>query len=113
MRDIQSVFDRSQDLKRKQRELKRAYRDSLDQSLQYQQVVEKLDELKEKKKSIEATIKKDFPQLDKLKNDIASDAEMLSDLALNSLIKGQPIDITDEYKNKYEPVLSVRFRKIG
>lgn len=113
MRDIQTIFDRSQDLKKQQRELKKAYRDSLQQSVEYQQVIEQVDTLKAKKKTIEVEIRKDFPQLDKLKNDIASDALMLSDLALNSLIKGEPIKIKDQYENQYEPIVSVRFKKIG
>ncbi len=113
MRDLQTIFDRSQNLKKQRRELKKSYRDSLKQSLQYQEIIEKLDELKAKKKSIETEIGKDYSQLEKLKSDIASDTEMLSDLVLNSLIKGEPIKIIDEYKNQYEPILSVRFKKIG
>ena len=112
MVDLQSIFDRLQDLKKQQRELKRDYRDNLTGSQEYQEIVEKMQELREKKKRIEEGYKKDFPQLERLKNDIESDVLMLSDLALNHLAKGEAIQISDEYKNQYEPIFNVRFKKI-
>ncbi len=112
MTDLQSIFDRLQELKKQQRELKRDYRDSLAGSQEYQGVVEKMQEFKEKKKRIEEEYRKEFPQLEQLKADIESDVLMLSDLALNYLAKGEAIQISDEHKNQYEPVFNVRFKKI-
>ncbi|MFA5021742.1 MAG: hypothetical protein WC508_01530 [Patescibacteria group bacterium] len=112
MSKLQEIFNKVQDSKRKQKELKRAYRDNLDGSEQYQNIIEQIKILREKKKVIEQTFKKEFPQLERLKNDIESDNEMLSDLTINSLIKGEPIQIADEYNNQYQPILNVRFKKI-
>ena len=112
MANLQSIFDRVQDLKKEQRDLKRDYRDSLAGSAQYQEVIEKIKVLREKKVVIEEGYKKDFPQLDKLKNNIESDIEMLSDIALNHLVKGESIKIIDAYENQYEPIFNVKFKKI-
>ena len=112
MPNLQEVFNRLQESKKKQRELKRDYRDTLENSPRYQEIVESIKDLREKKKQIEHETKKDFPQLEQLKTDIASDNELLSDLALNSLVKGEPIEIADNDHNQYEPILSVRFKKI-
>ena len=37
---------------------------------------------------------------------------MMSDIALNKIMKGETVEITDQYDNKYEPLFSVKFRKI-
>jgi hypothetical protein len=42
---------------------------------------------------------------------IAGDNQLLSDLALNQLAKGEAIKIVDENKVEYEPVFTVRFKK--
>ncbi|MFA6410460.1 MAG: hypothetical protein WCW26_02690 [Candidatus Buchananbacteria bacterium] len=112
MTKLQEVFNKVQDTKRKQRELKRSYRDSLEGSEQYQNIIDQINILKEKKKAIEETFKKEFPQLERLKNDIESDNEILSDLTINCMIKGEPVEIMDEYNNQYQPILNVRFKKI-
>lgn len=112
MPNLQEIFNRVQETKKKQRELNRAYRDSLQNSQQYQQILEKMDELKMKRKTIIEELKREFPQLERIKKEIEDDTEILSDLALNSLIKGEAIEIIDEYKNQYEPILKVRFKKI-
>jgi len=112
MPSLQDVFNRVQETKKKQRELKRDYRETLENSEQYQEILNQLDQFKIKKKTIIENLKKEFPQLERLKKDIESDTEMLGDLALNSLIKGEMIEIKDEYNNQYEPVLKVRFKKI-
>ena len=116
MKDLQSIFTKLQNLKKEQKELKAIYRDSLKNSDQYQKIIEDLKELKTKKKDIEdltkAELKSSFEKLEGLKYDIESENELMSDIALNQLIKGEPISITDQYENKYEPVFSVRFKKI-
>ncbi|MFA6322534.1 MAG: hypothetical protein WCX71_03600 [Candidatus Buchananbacteria bacterium] len=112
MKQIQDIFSKVQETKRKQRELNRAYRDSLNNTQQYVDILEKMEELKQKKKIIVENLKKEFPQLDRLKADIESDNLMLSDLTINCMIKGEPIEIVDEYNNKYQPILNVKFKKI-
>ena len=47
-----------------------------------------------------------------LKIDIASDIELLTDVALSSMMKGESVGISDKYENEYEPVFKVMFKKI-
>ena len=72
--------------------------------------------MREKKKQIEQTTKEQFSgefiKLEDLKIDIESDQEMLNDIALNKVMKGESIEIRDEYDNEYEPLFSVKFRKM-
>ena len=67
MANIQEVFNRIQETKNKQKEIKVMYRDALANSFEYNEVTDKLKKLKEKKKEIENGIKSDFTsELDKL-----------------------------------------------
>jgi hypothetical protein len=115
MQDIQEIFNRIQETKTEQRGLKAMYADALDSSKTYKEITEKLKELKAKKKEIEdqtkADLGKDYDKLEILKLDIKHDREMLSDIALNKLVKGEPVKVVDKDSKEYEPVFSVTFRK--
>lgn len=115
MSKLQEVFNRIQESKKEQKKIKDMYRDALLNSQEYQNAVEELKTLREKKKEIENNIQLDFSsefdKLDTLKLDIENDMMLLSDAALTQLMKGETVEITDQYENKYEPVFSVKFKK--
>ncbi|MBU4216830.1 hypothetical protein L6270_03310 [Candidatus Parcubacteria bacterium] len=115
MSKLQEVFDRIQKTKKEQKELKSMFRDSLVNSKSYQEAVEDLKVLRDKKKKIEDAIKEDFnselAKLDILKSDIDNDYMLLSDAALTKIMKGEMIEVVDEKDNKYEPIFSVKFKK--
>ncbi len=116
MPNLQEVFDRIKESKREQKIIKDAYRDSLENNGEYVEIVEKIRVLKERKRSLEDDAKADLgssaAKLDQLKLDILMDNEVLSDLAFNSLVKGERVEVIDEYENKYEPFINVKFKKI-
>jgi len=117
MQDIQSIFNRIQEAKKKQKDLKSMYKDALDSHSEYQEVQEKLKSLKETKKRVETALKEQFSseiqQIEDLKIDIESDMEMINDMALTKVIKGETIELSDEYNNSYEPIFSVKFKKVS
>jgi len=116
MANLQEVFNRIQKSKKEQKDIKSMYRDALSNSQVYQKTVEELNELKEKKKKIEDQIKEDFRQefdkLETLKADIENDNMLLSDAAISQLMKGETVEVTDINDNKYEPIFSVKFKKV-
>lgn len=115
MQSIQEIFQRIQEAKKKQKDLRQSYTDALKTSLEYQELLDKTKTLRERKKQIEATIKEQFAgeltKLEDMKIDIASDAEMIGDLALSMMMKGETIEVKDQYDNTYEPVFRVTFKK--
>jgi len=115
MQDIQEIFNRVQEVKKKQKEIRAAYKDALSSASEYVELTEKLKTMRERKKQIETTVKNDFAgeftKLEDLQIDLASDMEMLSDLAFAKMVKGEAIEIKDQYDNAYEPVVVVRFKK--
>jgi len=115
MQNIQEVFNRIQKAKEKQKETKKMYKEALEQTPGYKDIVEDYKKIKEKKKQTENQVKldfaKEFEELDDLKTDIQSDQELLADIALNKLVKGETVEVNDKDDNNYEPIFSVKFRK--
>ena len=117
MANIQQIFDRIQETKKEQKDLKSMYRDALSNSTSLQNIIDELKDMRLKKKEIEDSIKLDFSKelerLDTLKLDIENDSMLLSDAALTKVMKGEIIELTDQYENKYEPIFKVQFKKAG
>ncbi len=115
MQDLQGVFNRIRETKQKQKELRKMYKDALGSSAEYKDLLEKLENLKIKKKQIETELKEDtmndFKQMDAYRMHVKTDMELLSDLAINKLMAGETVEIKDMDDNRYEPQFSVRFKK--
>lgn len=116
MANLNETFQRIQAIKQEQRSIKQAYKDVLTASPEYKQIADELMTLRARKKQIEQDVKSEFSneftKLDDLKIDLDSENELLSDLALNQLMKGETVEINDEeHQIRYEPVFNVRFRK--
>lgn len=116
MQDIQEVFARIQESKKKMKDLKEAYKDALSTSEEYKHITDEMKTMRERKKVIENTIKEsfsgEFTKIDDLKIDIASDMELLSDIALSKVLKGESVQIKDEHDQEFEPIFAVKFKKI-
>ncbi|MBP6859593.1 MAG: hypothetical protein KBC69_03175 [Candidatus Magasanikbacteria bacterium] len=115
MQDIQEIFNRMQAIRKQQKDIRSAYKEALDGSEEYKEINDKIKTLRERKKQIENTTKESYAgeltKLDDLKIDLESDSVMLSDLALNKLVKGETVQVVDEYNNNYEPLFTVKFKK--
>ena len=116
MTNVQEIFSRMNAKKEEYKTIKSVERDVLANSQEYQLVLEELKALRDKKKklgmALKADLKAEIDKMEAIQSDIASDREMLSNLALTQLVKGEPVAVTDEKNNKYEPIFSVRFTKV-
>jgi len=117
MQDIQEIFNKIEESKKDMKELKASYKEALEAIQEYQLVQEEMKALREKRKRIEQAIKEQFAtkitKIEDLKIDIESDMEMISDIALAKISKGESIGITDKYSNEYEPIFKVKFKKVS
>jgi predicted nucleic acid-binding Zn-ribbon protein len=115
MQDIQEIFSRVNINKKKLKDLKSAYTDALKNSDEYRDLADELKTMREKKKSIETRMKEqfgsEFTQMEDIAIDIASDMELLSDIALTKIMKGESVELVGEHDEKYEPEFSVKFKK--
>ena len=115
MRNIQEVFERIQENKKQQRDIRALYKETLAALPEYRDTIEKLDALKAQKRQIEFRVQEElasyFQKLDLLKVNLTGDNAMLSDIAVSQFMKGEAIKLTDSYNNTYEPVFTVKFKK--
>lgn len=115
MADLQKIFDEIREAKKEMKEIRTAYRDALVQTDKYQETADKMKELREEKKTIEARIQNEmgrtYQKLEELKTEVAGKEEMLNDIAMTTLMRGGTVEVVDEYQNHYEPLYVVRFKK--
>lgn len=113
--DVQSIFRHLQELQRERRSIRKEYQDILAQEGEYQSIVEEIKKLRERKQQIELKARESmgrrFQEFEELGEEIASDQEMMSDVAMTTLMDGKNIEVVDEFDNKYDPVFSVKFKK--
>lgn len=117
MKTAQEMFNQLQKLKGERKTLSAVYRDALANSSEYQKLTEELKTIRERRKmviqAIDSDLRSELDRLDDLKDEIANDKALLADAVINQLTKGEPVVVVDEYQEKYEPVISVSFRKEG
>jgi len=114
MKSVQDIFDRLQEKKNQVKVVRRKYKEELAASTEHQKITEELQKLREKKKKYEASIREQsgaaFSKMDELALAIRQDTQMLSDVALTSIMKGERVEVKDSH-SEYEPVFTVRFRR--
>ncbi len=112
MKDIKEIFDRIQQHKKEQRDLNLAVKDSLRNMPEYHDLTDQIDRLKIKKSQIEQAAMDDVAhKIDLLKANIKDGVQVMSDIALNTLMRGETVRLVDDKDNEYEPIFSVRFKK--
>jgi predicted nuclease with TOPRIM domain len=113
--EIQDVFSKIREMKKEQKDIKDMYKDALAQADKYEEVVEEIKKLREEKKAIETRIQgelgRSWEKFEELKFEMEGQKEMMNDLALTTLMKGQTVAVKDEFDNAYEPIWKVNFKK--
>jgi hypothetical protein len=114
MKDIREIFDRMQEHRKEQRELSAMIKDSLRNSHEYHDLTDQINRLKAKKSQIALAVTEELEhKLALLKTNIKDSHQLMSDIALTKLMKGESVTLTDAAENEYEPIFSVRFKKAG
>ena len=115
MQNLQEIFDRMQKRKKELKEVRAMYKDGLDNESRYKNIVEEIKDLRDKKKKIETDVQEHlgeaYTKLEELRDDIATDQQMINDIAMTTLMDGKTVEVTDEYNNRYEPEFKVTLRK--
>ncbi|HOX10618.1 MAG TPA: hypothetical protein P5323_02360 [Candidatus Moranbacteria bacterium] len=115
MQNVQEVFNKIREMKKEQKDLRDMYKDALVQADKYEEIVEEIKVLREKKKEIEARIQaqlgRSWEKLEDLKLEVETHREMMNDVAISTLMKGETVMVKDEFDNAYEPIWKVNFKK--
>jgi len=117
MRDIQEVYNELRENKKAQKEIRREYKDALVNANEYEETSAKVKELREKKKQIETMTQSRlgarWDEYEKLKAKQAELDQMITDIAMTTIMDGKTVAIKDEFDNDYEPVYKITFRKVS
>jgi predicted nuclease with TOPRIM domain len=117
MRDIQEVYNELQETKKAQKSIKKEYKDALVNANEYEETSEEMKKIREKKKQIETMTQSRmglrWDELEKLKAKQAELEQMVTDIAMTTIMDGKTVEIKDEFNNAYEPVYKISFKKIA
>lgn len=115
MQTVQEIFSQLKEAAKEQKDIRAEYKDALLQTDEYEEIKEKIEKLKERKKELESMVQGQmgtrWDQLEELKDKTAELKQAQSDAAMTTLMDGKTVQVTDEYDNLYEPKFSVTFKK--
>lgn len=115
MTQVQDVYVRFRKNKEDQKKIRAAYREALNNVPEHGDTVDKIKALREQKRQIEEKVRaqfsKEFEQIDELKTSESEDKELLADLVLSHLIKGEIVKVRDEHNNSYDPIVKITFQR--
>ena len=113
--EIQELYNRILEKRKKRKELNNMIRDAYVNDPKYREKKENMLAIRQSLKQLELSLKTDYEkeveQLEALDDDIKTDIDMLSDLALNKILENKEVELKDEYDNVYTPELKVSFKK--
>ncbi len=115
MKEVQELFYKIQDIKKKQRDIRVMVGDALKQSKAYQDVRQEWNKVRDQKKDIERNVKseyeKELTKLDDLKIDLESELEEFSEAALDQIMKGKVVKVRDSKNIFYDVFVKASFKK--
>ena len=117
MQNIQDVFNRIKEKKIAIKNIQDQYKDALNSIQDYKETVEKIRGHKLRKKQLEDQTKEEmsgeYEKLEALKTELRLDRELLADIAISTMMKGETVKVEDRDKNEYEPIFKVSFKKVN
>ncbi len=112
---LQELHKELQEKKDERKKLKQVIKDELTHNSRYGELVDEMGTLKNEKKTIENQVKESVPddarKLDDLDAEIKADEELMSDLAMNLIMKNESVELRDQFENKYVPQMKVTFKR--
>lgn len=117
MQSPQEIWTEIQEIKKEMKGIKRDYADALSNANEYEETAEEMKKLREKKKQIENITQQkmggQWTRLEDLKSRSEELGQMLTDIAMSTIMEGKTLDIKDQYDNAYEPIYKISFKKIS
>jgi predicted nuclease with TOPRIM domain len=113
---LQLIFDEVALKAQEAKAIKAELKDSLEQVREYVELTEKAREINERRKALREDIKQKmgsrYAKLEDLNDEMKAEKEMMSDIALTGVSEGNLQNVKDQWGNEYEPVFTVKFRKV-
>jgi uncharacterized alpha-E superfamily protein len=111
MQSPQIIFNQIEKNKKQLKEIKKEFKSRYEEIGEYNELNEQKRAINEKIKQIRSRVHEAnyelYTKMEDLKIDIASDKEMLTDLMLVSYVKGEQVQLQNEYKQDVLPIFSL------
>lgn len=117
MKQLQLIYDevieKSEEVRSFNREVKR----ELDGNVEYRSLGDDIRDIKEKRALIRLSVLEKFgiqtERIGEVISQIKDEKQKMTDVAMTNLMKGLTVLVKDKYEDEYEPVWSVKFKKIS
>jgi regulator of replication initiation timing len=115
MKDAQAIFNSLAEAKKQLKEINREIKAHYEADPTYVELLTKRkvinQEMKPVRMKLNESIEKILEKKDDLKIDISGYQDELTDIALISQAKGQPVEIKDNFNQLYLPIFKAKFEK--
>ena len=105
------------DAKKERKELLAIFKDALSATADWDDLTDKMKGLRDRRKqiqfSVESQLSDHMKKMDQVAKDIASDRQLLADIALAQLIKGKTVKVIGPGDIQFEPRFSIAFKRQG
>lgn len=116
MQNLKAVFTRMNASKKERKQIKSVIEEGLKQSKPWVDVTEEIRQKKQKRTLITNEILSHYPsevkRLEELNLSIATDQQMVTDIAMTMMMKGETIEL-ESGEAKWEPKFTVKFRQLS
>lgn len=114
MQNAQEVYNRILETKQKIKDIKAELKGYYQDIPEYVDLEEKLKDLRAKRKRVTLSVDNQHPdlitKLEDLKIDLASDKEMLNDIVVSTVMKGETVELQNQYQQAVLPIFSVTLK---
>lgn len=114
MQSLEEIYNRLKQKKRERKDMMDSARDALHNDASYQELLNEVEEIKIKLKQKKNEVMDeviDRGKLEELTQDIKTDIELLTDIALSKFVAGEPVEIMDDMNVRLVPEFKVNFKK--
>lgn len=113
---LELAFTKVVEKKNLQSSLKVDLRKILEEDPEYQKITEQMKTLDQQRKAVLTRVERAYPkivaELEVLAADLKAEREFVTDVAVARLAEGKEVSFTDQAGIEWEPIWSVRFRKV-
>lgn len=115
MQNAQEIYNRLSQNRRKAADIRKQLKDEYMSVDEYVDLMEQRKQLTSSMKVLKEAVNARHPELvtslEDLKIDIASDKELLSDILLTGMMRGESVELENEYHQEVLPIFTVSLKQ--
>lgn len=114
MQNPQQIFNQIIETKRKIKQIKSDLKGQYEEISRYKELQEDIKKLRAERKQVTLAVDEANPkliiELEDLKIDLASDKTMLNDIVVSTVMRGETVELKNQYEQPVLPMFEVLFK---